>query len=1318
MIHKELLSSFFCWDDLEKAIAQLPETKSRGDAFEEFCLTYLKIIPEYQIVKIWIQGQFPKHIIDFLKLSGQKDQGIDLVAETSVGKIWAIQAKFRSDRNEIVSYKELSTFLAISDRADFRLIISNTAQLPSIIGKRSRCGEVLIDRLSILNEQQFNHIHKFIDSTKPVELKVFTPKPHQEEAITLSVDHFQKNNRGQLVMACGSGKTLTALWIAERLKSKNILVILPSLSLMRQTLSVWAENLKIESFNYMCICSDSSVTEDAKSDRPLGNLWEMDIPVSTDTKEASKFMQDNKGKPIVIFSTYQSGDVLSKSVLDVKDFSFDLAICDEAHRTAGGKVGLFNLVLDDKHIPSRKRLFMTATPKILAKHVVTKGEEKDVELFSMADELKYGKEIYRLTFGEAIKLGLLCDYKVIVAIVTDEEVRKVIASRNKIQFHHDKVFEREAESLAKQIAFIKSVNQFNIKHTISFHSRVEFAKDFSSPESENSIFSANSIMRNFDASTPQIQAYHVNGTIPAGQRVSIMNSFSNSEYSVITNARCLTEGVDIPSVDGVMFYDPKYRLTDIVQATGRALRLYEGKKCGYLIVPVFLKEGEDVDEFLNSSKFSQAWTVIKAMQSQDERLDETIKLLRTIDGQIKAGEEELVRTKLSNEEKIHERIIIQRIPNSISPEQFIKKIDVKLLEDLGSSWDYYFGILKAFRKEFPDRWPGLIEEYPKDVKLGGWCNSQRHLYYKRGLLSKNRMSLLNEIGFPLETEQRNLISWEDQFKNLIKFRKEYPDRWPAALEEYPKGTNLGSWCHNQRAFNARGKLQKDRQALLTDIAFPFDSREDGWGKQYEKLLEYKKHNPDKWPTTIESDLEIIKLGRWCNTQRIYYKNGKLPKERESHLRSIDFPFDVIVDNWPVQYENLIQYKKLFPDRWPTRSEQFPEENKIGAWCSTQKFLFNKNILSKDRILLLNTINFPFGLTRDQLTSTWDKHYEKLAQYRKVNPERWPSYIIGNTEEKKLGQWCNAQRLKFNKGKLLKKREDFLRRIGFIFDVHDQNWDMQYQGLIRFRRSTPRQWPSINNENPEVKKLAQWCTVQVQSFKNGKLPTEREELLKRIGLITEIDLTKQDRDKWEEQYKFLVRYIAEHPSHWPSLTEEYPSGNALGKWCHYQIIANKNGRLHQYRKKLLKEIMFPLEGQVTNWNFQYENLLTFRKEYPERWPTQFEEYPVGNQIGSWCSIQRTRFSKKKLEKDRFELLAKIGFPFDLQEDKWQKKFQELKQFRAEHPNSWPAISKKDLKYTKLGQWCNIQKISFSKGKLSQERIDLLKEIGLEFINANN
>ena len=476
------------WNLLERKIASLSSEKDKGDAFEEFCRAYLNLLPEYQFMNIWLQGALPSHIVDRLHLSGQKDQGIDLVAETMDGKIWAVQAKFRSNSEESVSYKELSTFLAISDRADFRLIISNTQSLPSVIHRRKDCGEVLLDRLNALDADFFKSLEQYIQSSNAVQSQAFLPREHQKTAIRKAKEHYSSHDRGQLIMACGSGKTLTSVWIAEALNADHILIMVPSLALMRQTISVWAKNFRRNPFRYLCMCSDASVAFDESGDLSIGHLWEMDIPVTTDVQEVSRQLKAHHNVPLIVFSTYQSSDVLCQAVQKTQGFSFDLTICDEAHRTAGMAKGLFNRVLDEKYLPSKKRLFMTATPRIIADHIIRDNIEEDVELFSMADESKYGKEFFHLSFYDAIQLKLLSDYKVVIAFVTDQDTKKLI-NENQLVSIEEGLLDSEAEDLAKRVAVLKAVAKYGIKHIISFHSRVSSAQSFVNHEDNRGLHS-------------------------------------------------------------------------------------------------------------------------------------------------------------------------------------------------------------------------------------------------------------------------------------------------------------------------------------------------------------------------------------------------------------------------------------------------------------------------------------------------------------------------------------------------------------------------------------------------------------------------------------------------------------------------------------------------------------------------------------------------------------------------------------------------------------------------------------------------------------
>jgi len=1178
MKHSDLFRCSKEWSELERQIAALPDVKARGDAFEEFCLSYLKLTPEYQIKNIWPRGNFPTNVIDTLKLHGQKDQGIDLIAETVEGRLWAIQAKFRTNRKDTVPYKELSTFLAVSDRADYRLIISNTETLPHIVEIRKKCGEALIDRLEVLGKDFFDRLHQFIEQHKVVPPKPLTPKPHQEEAISKAIEHYKSNDRGQLIMACGTGKTLTSVWIAEQLKAQRILVMVPSLALMRQTISVWADNLKTIPFNFLCVCSDKSVAQDVENDLAVGSLWQMDLPVTTDSHQAKAVISKHIDKPLIVFSTYQSSDVLSNSVSGVKDFTFDLTICDEAHRTAGVGKGLFNLVLDDKHIRSHKRLFMTATPRIFARKVAKQGEGEDVDLFSMSDVKQYGTEFYRLYFRDAIDRGLLSDYKVVIAFVTDKEIADMIHKKDHVQIESENLPQnREAQSFAKQIAFLKAMSKYDIKHTISFHSRVAYAKAFSNQEHQG-IESVNRLVKQTSNSHPDIKSFHVNGKLAAGERATIMKDFVKSQYSIVSNARCLTEGVDIPSVDGVLFFDPKYRLTDIVQATGRALRLHEGKKYGYLIVPIFAKEEQEVSDLLESSDFKQVWSVIKAMRFQDERLDDVINHFRVLTGEEKAKADNLAGEKESLEERLNESLLFANIPRKMSSESFIRQVDARVIEELGTSWDYNFGLLKAYRKQFPDRWPKQVEEFPKGYKLGWWCQTQRQYYKKKkNLLTSKQVTALEQMGFPWGLD-RARKGWDLQYKQLVSFREENPSRWPTKNEEYPKGNRLGQWVKEQRRLYRMRMLLGKRSEALKKIGFVFSLGDNSSGEgflydQLKNLVEFRIQHPNRWPITSEEFPKGNKLGQWLKAQQAEYVKGALSSERVSGLRGAGYIFKGLL-SWQEQYNNLVEFRKIFPDRWPAREDEFPQGNKLGKWVALQKrFLKRKALLKNNENLLIGIGLHPESLELKSFRhKAWHEGYNHLQDFRRQHPNRWPMASEEFPKGCKLGEWVKDQKRRNKNGCLKKERKELLEKIGFPLGENTERqkaWELQCEWLLKFREQYPDRWPKQHEEFPEGNKVGRWINKQRVLYNQGRLSQERTILLERAGF----PWSKKNRASWSTHYEHLLQFRKDNPNRWPTQTEEHADGNKLGRWVNYQRVLFGQGRLPEDRKNLLNQIGF-------------------------------------------------------------------------------------------------------------------------------------------------
>ena len=482
-IKQVLKTKYSCWSELEKAIEQISDTTEKGDAFEQVCYFYfLYHKPLYQISEVYspkIAGrEIPKEIEDKLKLS-HRDDGVDGVFVTTDGKCTAYQAKFRSNRR-CPSSNELNNFWAEAEYADHRLVIANCPALPKDTGKRKSGTTVLVDRLDALGDDFFEYLYSVANGTEfEINTKKLSPMKFQEPIIRSAVKGFETVDRGKIIAACATGKTLISLWISEEMHAETVLFFAPNLSLIRQSIERWSLNAN-EKFQYLAVCSDNTVSSKLEDDL-LTDLIDLDVPVTTDPEPIVKFLTGIKGKK-VIFSTYQSVVCLIEALTNIPDFRFDLAVYDEAHRTAGRvEHGLFNLALSDSNIPVSKRLFMTATEKLIKPWIKDRLEQEEMTVFSMDDENIYGPTFYKFSFGEAIKQKIISDYKIVIAGISDSEIKELVDSNRYIRISHQDGSSSStisADTLFKVMLLGKTVKETGMNKVVSFHSSVAAAKEF------------------------------------------------------------------------------------------------------------------------------------------------------------------------------------------------------------------------------------------------------------------------------------------------------------------------------------------------------------------------------------------------------------------------------------------------------------------------------------------------------------------------------------------------------------------------------------------------------------------------------------------------------------------------------------------------------------------------------------------------------------------------------------------------------------------------------------------------------------------------
>lgn len=616
-----LISKCRSWDEFVELVNALPKTKNKekGDLFERLTQVYLQTQPTYRSklknVYLLSDKTIPERLRTKLNLP-DNDEGIDLVCETYSGEYWSVQCKYKSDQSAALTYKELSTFNSLSFNACKGISLGLVAHTSTKPVKKSHLmpmvNEIGLEKWLEISDADWKQITSVCRSNRLKPPKKRNPKRHQKAAIADAHNHFvtKKQKRGKLIMPCGTGKSLTAYWIAQALEAKTIVVAVPSLALVRQSLADWTAEYLAEGITpeWLAVCSDHSVGSMGDADSTVATAYEMGIPTNPTDEELDNFLKKRSKAPKVVFTTYQSAEKLCDASRR-NNKTFDLLIADEAHKTVGRKSKSFATLLFDENIKVKRRLFMTATERVY-------NASRD-DVVSMDDPDIYGSTYHQLSFKEAIKQKIICDYKIVTIAVSDTEINALIQEKTELSVSAgNKTIETDAHSLAAGIAMQKAFEKYGIKHAVTFHSSIRRAESFKGQQEDL-------------PNNTHVSHSHISSKLSAGQRAKLLKGFAEEERSLVTNARCLTEGVDIKAIDCVAFVDPKQSTIDIVQAAGRAMRQSPAtdKKFGYILLPIIISEGDHLDELGKSATFKPIIKVITSLSTQDERIVEELRNL-------------------------------------------------------------------------------------------------------------------------------------------------------------------------------------------------------------------------------------------------------------------------------------------------------------------------------------------------------------------------------------------------------------------------------------------------------------------------------------------------------------------------------------------------------------------------------------------------------------------------------------------------------------------------------------------------------------------
>ena len=641
----------------------------KGKRFERLMQAMLHTLPPYcnELQQVWLWNEFP-----FRQSISLHDTGIDLVAQTNEGSYWAIQCKcYRADTK--IDKGDTDTFLTSSARAftdgngkkhyfSFRLWVDTTEGGFTSTAAESFKGQMIPASVLHLNELaempvDWEELDHGISGAKAItqHKKVL---PHQQEAIDNALSYFSDHDRGKLIMACGTGKTFTSLRIAEALgtqaaslRDTNVLFLVPSIALLGQTLREWCFDAT-NPIRPMCICSDSEVSRTHTKDDDTNQMTieELAFPASTSVEQIKQqyfaLQHDNRKGMLVVFSTYQSIERIAAAQTAIGDeLTFDLIICDEAHRTTGVTLkgedeSAFVRVHDNSFIRGHKRMYMTATPRLYKDADQKRARENEAYLCSMDDAEIYGDEFYRLGFGEAVDKNLLSDYKVLILNVEPGDVStEVQVALSGLDAAVQK--EVDTDDMAKLIGVINALSKRSrydnrLLREIDpqpMHRAVAFCQNIKVSKAITAAFNA-CAESYYESLTPaereglvRVEARHVDGSMGAARREEHLGWLKRTrtdglDCHLLSNVRCLSEGVDVPSLDAVIFLAAKNSQVDVVQSVGRVMRRAEGKKYGYIIIPIVVPSDVDPEKALDDSKtYAVVWDILNALRAHDDRFN-------------------------------------------------------------------------------------------------------------------------------------------------------------------------------------------------------------------------------------------------------------------------------------------------------------------------------------------------------------------------------------------------------------------------------------------------------------------------------------------------------------------------------------------------------------------------------------------------------------------------------------------------------------------------------------------------------------------------
>jgi superfamily II DNA or RNA helicase len=990
----------------------------KGRQFERVAQHLLIRAPLYASLfrKVFLWQEWP--------LRDGRDVGVDLVAELADGSgLCAVQAKAYDPRYSIKK-EDIDSFISASppDRFSQRLLIATTNRVgpnaSRTLSQHTNTAILLrshIDALALAWPLTYDEL---IDGVLPSGDLRLKPYSFQQQAVSKCALALQHGGRAQLIMPCGTGKTLMGYWAAEHLSANRVIYAAPALSLVRRTLTTWA-NQRVNMPPWLVVCSDDTVGHGITADRPTGgtaeHLYELSVPVTTDPHRIATFLDTHD--TYWLFATYHSTPVIAEALARLSNPRFDLAICDEAHRLVGASMLTFGSALDDSRVPCNRRLFLTATPKTYRRTRGKRARSAGISSKDMTDQGLYGSVAHRLGLAEAIDNGWLSDYQILVLVASDTETAgqlapsvRLIGSRGQHIGHR---------TVAVATATIKAIQATGARRLVSFHGSNLKARNFHDalvelwPNRPNSD-DAHLIVRN------------VHGGLSAARREEILHGFEElgeANRMIVTNARCLGEGVDVPTLDAIIFADPKNSYVEIVQAIGRAIRRSNNKGIATVVVPVVIPEGahQNPTDAVSASAFRFVWQVLSAIRSHDTRLGDDIDAYAR--EYAKTGAVRGLPNRLS---------LLNACNMPLDATAFLKAFSTRLYESVAVADMYGLAKAEKYAEQF-----GSLQSITKhtvidDFELGWWIVRQR-VAFRSKTISPDVQQRLDELGVVWDAHEHR---WHAMYQRFCKWIAEDPKRTGADIPTrlIVDGKNVSAWLRVQRSLYRENVLPPDKARLLEAIGVEWSPHDARWQEAILACRKWNEGDRDLSSVVNDSVIDSYPLGVFVSHQRVFYKKGVLSPERIAELESLGMAWDKKDANWFAKYRACQHYiAHVGPISQVNANGPSYRGQAIGRWLHHQRQLHKKGLLEPARKRLLDEIGVVWKPGRAKARES-RKSFEHVAwkamlllceEYVATNDG---CRLVATTvfRGKQIGGWLRNNLYALRKGKLEPERVKLLK----------------------------------------------------------------------------------------------------------------------------------------------------------------------------------------------------------------------------------------------------------------------------------------------------